>query len=145
MRSLLAAWLASGIVAIVAILALKVLAPEVERGAPVDEYAQVLRVHLPWLLSTLLMAFVAGGSFREGSGGLLRLLVAVPVPLIMAPVAVLTGARVAETAPAALLCVIESALGIVLGAFLAGVVAAHRGSAGAGSRPGELWREGRWE
>lgn len=145
MRSLLAAWLSSGIVAVLAILTLKALAPEAQRGVPVDEYAQVLRVHLPWLLANLLMAFVAAGTVRERSGGLSYLLMAVPVPLVMAPVAVLTGARAAETAPAALLCVIESALGIVLGAFLAGVVAAYREPTESGPRPGELWREGRWE
>jgi hypothetical protein len=145
MRSVCTAWLASGIVAVLAILVMKALAPETEHDEPVDEYAQALRIHLPWLLSNLLMAFVAGSHARAWSGGWSRFLVALPVPVIAMFAAAWTGARAPETVPAAVLSLIETVLGVVLGVFLAGILAANREPTDTARSPeGELWRKSRW-
>lgn len=69
MRAVFSAWFTASLLAVMALLALKALAPTTGQGEPVDEYAQVLRVHLPWLLFCVLMAVAAGSYVREWANG----------------------------------------------------------------------------
>jgi hypothetical protein len=116
MRALLSGWLAAVIVAALALAAMKGLAPM--DGRPFDEYAQVLRVHLPWLLSSVLMAFVAGFYVRDRSGGWWRLGAGLPIPMLAAFAGTQLGIQTAQSVLAVGLRLIEALLGVALGLFL---------------------------
>lgn len=93
MRAVFSAWFTASLLAVMALLALKALAPTTGQGEPVDEYAQVLRVHLPWLLFCVLMAVAAGSYVREWANGLGRVVAALPVPVLGSFVAASSASR----------------------------------------------------
>ena len=95
---------------------LKGLAPK-DVGSS-DEYAQVLRVHLPWLLLSVLMAFVAAYYVRHQMKGWGRLGASIPVPVLATLVSVKLGMQAAESVLAIVLHLIEALLGVALGLFL---------------------------
>lgn len=118
MRALLSAWFAAALVAALAVCTLKVAAPAIERGEPVDEYAQVLRVHLPWLLFCTFMAITSGSYTRDRKGGPGRILAALPVPLLGSLAAAALGIPFSDTAVGLILHLIEAVLGVALGLAL---------------------------
>lgn len=115
---MLSAWFAAAIVAVLAVCTLKVTAPEIEQGEPVDEYAQVLRVHLPWLLFCAFMAVTTGSYMRDRDGGLGRVLAALPVPLLGSLAAAALGIPFSDTPVGLILHLIEALLGVALGLAL---------------------------
>ncbi|MEU9873932.1 hypothetical protein AB0C87_39435 [Actinomadura sp. NPDC048021] len=118
MRAVLSAWFSAALVAALAVCTLKVTAPAIERGEPVDEYAQVLRVHLPWLLFCTFMAVTAGSYVRDRDGGRGRVLAALPVPLLGSLAAAVLGIPFSDTAVGLILHLIEAVLGVALGLAL---------------------------
>jgi hypothetical protein len=117
MRAVLSGWLAAVVIAAGALAAIKGLAPAPD-GRPVDEYAQVLRVHLPWVLAGVLMAFVAGFYVRDRPRGRWRLAAGLPIPMVAAIVGTGLGIQPAHSALAFGLRLIESLLGVAVGLFL---------------------------
>jgi hypothetical protein len=138
MRAVLSGWLAAAAVAAVAILAIKGLAPEESR--PFDEYAQVLRVHLPWLLFSVFMAFVAAYYVRYRLRGWGRLSAALPVPVLATIVSTEVDMQAAHSLLAIVLQLIEALLGVALGLFL---VSLFGDDSTAGRVPGSS--KGVWE
>ena len=118
MRAVLSGWLAAAAVAAVALATIKGLAPP-EDGRPVDEYAQVLRGHLPWLLFSVLMAFVGAFYVRGRGGGWWRVGAGLPVPVLATFAGTEFGIRAAHSDLAVGLQLIEALLGVALGLFLA--------------------------
>lgn len=143
MRAVFSAWFTAGIIAVLALLTLKALAPPAGRHAPVDEYAQVFRVHLPWLLFSILMAFVAAGYVREWAGAPGRVLTALPVPLLGSLTAAVVGIPLSDSALAVTLHLIEGLLGVALGLALARALA-QRWEVNSGTpRERRQWRRSR--
>ncbi|MEU5880338.1 hypothetical protein [Spirillospora sp. NPDC047279] len=139
MRSLWSAWLATVIIAVLALLAMKALTPEAGSAAADDEYAEIYRIHLPWLLFCVLMAFSAGAYQRDRTAFRWRLLAAAPVPLIAAVTGVVIDVPPAHTALALLLRLIETLLGIALGLILSDFLSERL--EGRTASDGAVWRE----
>jgi len=117
MRAVLSGWLAAMVVAAIALAAMKGLAPKAD-GRPLDEYAQVLRVHLPWLLCSVLVAFVAGFYVRDRPRGWWRLAGGLPIPMLATFVNIDLGIQAGQSVLAIGLRLIEALLGVALGLFL---------------------------
>lgn len=115
---MLSAWFAAALVAALAVCTLKVVAPAIDQGEPVDEYAQVLRVHLPWLLFCAFMAVTSGSYVRDRNGGLGRVVATLPVPLLGAVAAAALGIPFSDTTVGLVLHLIEAVLGVALGLAL---------------------------
>lgn len=143
MRAVFSAWFSAGLIAGLALLALEALAPSVEEGHPVDEYAQLSRVHLPWLLFCVLMALAAGSYVREWKAGLGRALVALPVPAVGGVTAALIGTPQADTLVVLGLHLLEAALGVVLGLALSRTLTARWDAGQEFARERGEWRRNR--
>ncbi|MBB4773302.1 hypothetical protein [Actinomadura livida] len=143
MRAVFSAWLTSGILAVMALLALKALAPAAGEGGPVDEYAQVLRVHLPWLLSCVLMAVAAGSYVRDRVTGFGRALAALPAPVLGALAAAFIGVPWSGTPVGLTLHLIEAVLGVILGLALSTALSRREETGGAHTREHGQWRRDR--
>ncbi|WP_433327528.1 hypothetical protein [Spirillospora sp. CA-294931] len=141
MRAVFSAWFAAGIVAAIALLALKALAPHVEPGVSVDEYAQIYRVHLPRLLFSILMAFVAGSYVREDYTALGRGLAALPVPLLVSVIGAVMDIPMSTTVVTLVLSLIEALLGVVLGLFLTRALSSRLDNGPWRHKGGGVWRE----
>ncbi|XRQ11806.1 hypothetical protein ACN3XK_13225 [Actinomadura welshii] len=143
MRAVFSAWLASGVLAVIALLVLWTLAPADGAAGPVDEYARVLRVHLPWLAFCILMAITAGGYVRDRPGGLERALAAFPAPVIGGVAAAFIGLPASSTALGVALHLIEAVLGVILGLALSRALAQSPEAGGADTRGRGEWRRSR--
>lgn len=140
MRAVLSGWLAAAIIAALALVTVSALAPA-DDGRPVDEYAQVVRIHLPWLLFSVLMAFVGGYYVRARLTGWWCLVGALPVPLLATFAATRLGVPAAQSVVAIVLRLIEALLGVALGLLL--VDRFRDDDSATGRRPGEA--KGFWE
>jgi hypothetical protein len=143
MRAVFSAWLTSGVIAVIALLVLKVLAPADGRAEPVDEYARVLRVHLPWLAFCVLMAVAAGSYVRDWANDLGRALAAFPAPLLGGVAAGFIGLPASSTAVGVLLHLIEAALGVLVGLALSKALAQRWEVDGSDRRERGAWRRSR--
>ncbi|MFG2085547.1 MULTISPECIES: hypothetical protein [unclassified Spirillospora] len=143
MRAVFSAWLTSGALAVMALLALKALAPAEGRGGPVDEYAQVMRVHLPWLVFCVLMTVAAGSYVRDRIGGLGLALVAFPAPVLGSFAAAFVGVPSSDTPVGLILHLIEAVLGIILGLALSKALSQRWDAGGAEARERGEWRKNR--
>ncbi|WP_155884835.1 hypothetical protein [Actinomadura flavalba] len=138
MRAALSVWTAAAILAVLALLTLKVLAV----GPGTDDYAEVLRGHLPWLVACVFMGLAAGAPLGEPRTLAWSLAVSAPVPLI-ALVLRLRLAIPGEPGPRiAVVAAIEAAFGIVLGLAVISFFVERRGGRRR-SAEGEIWRESR--
>jgi hypothetical protein len=142
MRAVFSAWFTASVIAVLALLALQALAPTIGHGEPVDEYAQVLRVHLPWLISCVLMAVAAGSYVRDWANATGRALAALPVPVLGSALAALAGIPMSDTVLGFLLHIIEAVLGVVLGLALSKTLV-QRWDVEAKSRERGAWRKNR--
>ncbi|MCP9950192.1 hypothetical protein [Actinomadura madurae] len=143
MRAVFSAWFTASLLAVMALLALKALAPTTGQGEPVDEYAQVLRVHLPWLLFCVLMAVAAGSYVREWANGLGRVVAALPVPVLGSFVAASLGIPFSDTAVGVVLHLIEASLGVVLGLALSKTLSQRWAAETVNTRERGTWRKNR--
>ncbi|MEU8801505.1 hypothetical protein [Spirillospora sp. NPDC048819] len=143
MRAVLSAWLTSGVLAVMALLALKALAPVDGDGGPVDEYAQVLRVHLPWLVFCVLMAVAAGSYVRDWATGFGRALAALPAPVLGGLATAFIGVPSSGTAVGLILHLIEAVLGVILGLALSKALSQRWDAGGANTREHGEWRRNR--
>lgn len=113
MRTLVTAWAAATAVSLFAFACMAAVAPpETPVGAPVDEYAQAWRVHVPWLLLGIAMALAAGSCARGPAA--LRWAAALPVPVGAAMVLAVLGVNGSDTPLAVGLHTIESLLAVAL-------------------------------
>lgn len=142
MRAVFSAWLTSGVLAVMALLALKALAPVEGDGGPVDEYAQVMRVHLPWLIFCVLMAVAAGSYVRDWTG-FGRSVAAFPAPVLGSLVAAFIGVPASGTAVGLILHLIEAVLGVILGLALSKALSQRWDAGGANTREHGEWRKNR--
>ncbi|MBW8484947.1 hypothetical protein [Actinomadura parmotrematis] len=141
-RSLASAWLLSAAVAAVALPAARALAPPDRPGEPVDEYAQVMRVHLPWTLFCVAMAFAAGVYLRDQPRARWRAAGGLPAPLAATALGAVLGVPTFGTAVGVGLHLIEALLAVVLGLSLATALA-DRQDRGARRRRPAARRSGR--
>ncbi|TDD79602.1 hypothetical protein E1293_22925 [Actinomadura darangshiensis] len=95
------------------------LMPSGEAAVPVNELGEVLRGHLPCILTGLLATMAAGLYHRDGSAGAYRLSGILLVPVLAAPAGVVIGLPMAATGLGALVYVTEALLGAVLGLLVA--------------------------
>ncbi|GLW62201.1 hypothetical protein Arub01_04450 [Actinomadura rubrobrunea] len=95
------------------------LAPSPKGTVPVNELGEVLRLHLPWILTSFLGTVVAGIYHREAPDGMYRSCAILLVPIAGAVAGVVLGTPAASTLLAALMYVIDVLLGAVLGLLIA--------------------------
>jgi hypothetical protein len=123
MLSLLRAWGGALFVLIVGMMVMVRLTPPVTPGASIPVSDQAFRIHLPWLVISVLMVVVAGLLHWRPSPLRRRLLATLPVPAV----AVLAGAAVGvsgATSPLVALAYLgEGVLGAVLGLLITSVFA----------------------
>ncbi|RFU40817.1 hypothetical protein DZF91_15190 [Actinomadura logoneensis] len=139
MRAVLNGWLLAVLVAAIALLARAALAPA-EGTGPVDEYARVARVHLPWILGSMVMTYVAASATRPRHGVLVVVAVALPMPTL----AMLAGTAVpvipGQSTLGTVLQLIEALLGGAVGIVLASVIG--NAARQAAKRPEQVWDGG---
>ncbi|MEU8122758.1 hypothetical protein AB0C21_28945 [Spirillospora sp. NPDC049024] len=143
MRAVFSAWFTASVLAVMALLALKALAPAAGQGEPVDEYAQVLRVHLPWLVFCVLMAVAAGSYVRDWANDLGRVVAALPVPVLGSIAAATAGIPLSDTLLGVILHLLEAALGVVLGLALSKTLSQRWAAETAKARGKGEWRKSR--
>jgi uncharacterized membrane protein YidH (DUF202 family) len=123
MLSLLRAWGGALFVLIVGAIAMVRLTPRVTPGESIPVSDQAFRIHLPWLVISVLMVAVAGALHWQPSTMRRRLLATLPVPAL----AVLAGAAVGvsgATSPlVALVYLGEGVLGVALGLLITSLFA----------------------
>lgn len=95
------------------------LMPSGDAAVPVDELGEILRGHLPHILTGLLATVAAGAYHRDGSAGAYRLAGILLVPVLAAPAGVIIGLPMAATGLGALMYVTEVLLGAAFGLLIA--------------------------
>jgi hypothetical protein len=114
---LLRAWGGAVLVLIIGTAVLAGLTPRTVPGRSIPLSAQAFRIHLPWLIMTVLMVLVAALLDRWSSTPRRRLLATLPVPAVGVLAGAAVGAAGATSAVTASLYVVEGLAGIVAGLF----------------------------
>ena len=123
MLSLLRAWGGALFVLIVGVMAMVRLTPRVTPGESISVSDQAFRIHLPWLVISVLMVAVAGVLQWRPSTKRRRLLATLPVPALAALSGAAVGALGATSPLLALAYLGEGVLGTVLGLLITNVFA----------------------
>jgi hypothetical protein len=95
------------------------IAPTPRPGASIDGLSQLLRVHLPWIILSLVMALAAGALYRERDGAVRRAVAILGMPLLATVIGAVAGFSGATTLAAAGLYLIEGVFGAALGLLVA--------------------------
>jgi hypothetical protein len=98
------------------------LTPDIPPGRQLSELDLTLRILLPWILVTLVMAVAAGALYRQRGEPRRRLAGILLVPVLMTLVVAVAGFPGAAGHAAATMYVVAGALGSVLGLSLANLM-----------------------
>jgi len=108
---LLRAWAGALLVFVVGTVVLVGLTPRTVPGQSISVADQAVRIHLPWLVTIVLMVVVAAALDRRSSSTRRRLPATLPLPAVGVLGGAVLGATGATSAPTALLYVAEGILG----------------------------------
>jgi hypothetical protein len=123
MLGLLRAWGGALFVLIVGMMAMVRLTPRVTPGESIPVSDQAFRIHLPWLVISVLMVAVAGVLHWQPSTLRRRLLATLPVPALATLAGAAVGVSGATSPLAALAYLGEGVLGAALGLLITNVFA----------------------
>jgi CDP-diglyceride synthetase len=115
---LLRAWGGAIFVLLIGMVTLAGLTPRLSPGEPMSASDQAFRVHLPWIVMTLLMVVVAALLHWQPSSTRRTLLATLPVPALGVLASAVIGAAGATSALTSLLYVVEGILGAAAGLFI---------------------------
>ncbi len=122
MLGLLRAWAGAILILILGMVILAALTPRTAPGETISVSDQAFRIHLPWLVMTVLMVVVATVLQWEKTTTRQRLLATLPVPVLGILACVAIGASGATSAVTALLYVVEGILGTAAGLFITSLI-----------------------
>jgi hypothetical protein len=98
------------------------LAPTTAPGRHVSEFDQAVRISLPWIIASLLMAVLAGALYRDRSKPLQRLLGVLLMPVLLTLAGTAAGYVEGATFIAVVTHLVTGGLGAVLGLGLANLM-----------------------
>jgi energy-converting hydrogenase Eha subunit A len=115
---LLRAWGGAAVVFVIGLIVVVGLTPRTVPGQSISVSEQAFRVHLPWLVTMMVMVPVAAVLDRRESPLRRRLQATLPLPVLGIVVFAVLGAAGATSGPATLLYAVEGVLGVAVGLFV---------------------------